>query len=163
MGKFNQLLQVSNQLLQVFNQLLHVSNQLLQVLNQLLQVSNHQRHHTRKKYNELLLTTMNINLYKILSYIIGSVLIILLIIVYKIYTAVSKSDDTGFYKDLTLLIYWIGIGVYSLLLIYTLRRSKQPLLRSFSENIRFIIVVLIILFPLRILLNSRFIISLFLK
>ena len=106
---------------------------------------------------------MNINLYKILSYIIGSVLIILLIIVYKIYTAVSKSDDTGFYKDLTLLIYWIGIGVYSLLLIYTLRRSKQHLLRSFSENIRFIIVVLIILFPLRILLNSRFIISLFLK
>lgn len=104
---------------------------------------------------------MNINLYKALGYLLGFSIMLLLIFIYKIYTSVRESDVL-FYRDLTLLIYWIVTGFYTLLLFYALHLSKKIHLPMTSpEIIRFIIILIIAFLPMSTIFNLKFIISLF--
>jgi hypothetical protein len=104
---------------------------------------------------------MNINLYKVLGYLLGLIIMLLLIFIYKINTSV-KENDLLFYRDLTLLIYWTVTGFYTLLLFYAFHISKKvhlPL--SYPEIIRFIIILIIAFLPMRTMFNLKFIISIF--
>lgn len=106
---------------------------------------------------------MKINFYRILTFVTGSLLVVLLIIIFKANSLPNNENDLGFHKDLFLLIYSVVFGWYALLLIYLIRRSKKQQAVSVTEIFRLIVIILSLTIPLVKLFNYRFITSLLFK